>query len=70
MKDIWVSSDCGTGMITIDDSDIILKTPPLWKKFKGQNAKNLAKWLNKVSGITVWTVLKCYENKKELDKNG
>lgn len=45
MKKYWVSSFGATGVVGVDDSGVIVFTPPIWKVFMGQRFGKLKKWL-------------------------
>lgn len=53
MKILYVSSPRMTGCVDVTDSDIIIKTPPVWRKFTGKHLKDLTNWLNKHGKVTV-----------------
>lgn len=39
------SQDKGTGQVNTDRDMVIVETPPIWTKFKGQRLQNLLLWL-------------------------
>lgn len=53
MKILWVSSPRMTGCVDVSDSDIIIKTPAVWRKFIGHNLKDLTNWLRKHGEVKV-----------------
>jgi hypothetical protein len=47
MKQIWISTPKTTGLVDVIEADIIIATPPIWKRFIGQSLCNLINWLKK-----------------------
>jgi hypothetical protein len=51
-------------LVTVDENGLILKTPPIWRRFIGSNIVMLDEWLRKKFGgviITDITVRNNYE---------
>lgn len=53
MTKLWVSSPKFTGQVDVDDGQVMLMTPPVWGKFRGQPLENLVKWLSKWGKVEV-----------------
>ena len=50
---LWVSSLKFTEQVDVADGEVILMTPPIWKKFVGQPLENLVGWLTKFGKVEV-----------------
>lgn len=46
---LWISASFATGQVDIDENLIIISTPPIWIKFRGQRIENLILWLKSKS---------------------
>ena len=56
--DYYVSSKRGTGMVTVEN-EVIVDTPPIWRKFIRQPLDNLLFWLKK------YKIVKLEQEEKE-----
>lgn len=48
--DLWISCTKATGLVTVDENGLILKTPPIWRRFIGSRIIMLDEWLRKKFG--------------------
>jgi len=53
MAAYWVSSKKMTISVDVDAEDIIIDTPPIVQKFKGQPLDNLIRWMKKQGGFRI-----------------
>lgn len=51
----WMSTNKATGLVTTYQG-VIVETPPIWSKFKGQETQYLIGWLRKQPGFTYHVV--------------
>lgn len=47
----WVSSERITCLVVTDDRDIVIDAAPILRKFIGQPAKNVGRWMRKQGGF-------------------
>ena len=46
----YISTEKFTCGVEVDNKGIIINTAPILNKFKGQNIKNLEKWIKSLNG--------------------
>jgi len=47
----WLSTERMTVLVDVDDSDMVVRGPPIVRKFVGQPLTNLVRWLQKQPGF-------------------
>lgn len=52
MKAYIIQTKIATGYIEIDDKDIVVKTPPIWRRYEGKSFDDFCKTINRIEKIT------------------